>query len=480
MIPSGPSDNSVSAGNPRPWGRDYAAPPELLPVYEAARFALTQIDSVTTPLVILDRDALRAQAALWQQYLPHVTPHFAVKSNDFVAILETFRDLGMSFDAATGGEIDRLRDLKIDPKKIVCTHPIRDSRDIEAINISKPRALVVQDVAELKKLQAAGIPRAEYSPEIYVRIALPFSNLNKFGVVASRPIERDGKMTRTFDYRPIYEIFKAAHSIEAEQGVRFGGFGFAGHVGTNTTDISPYKMMIAEFLLFRRELAVRHNIQISTFDIGGGYCDPEVAEKKGTSQAELLRSLGDYTRGVLDRNPGLTLIAEPGRFMVSNAAAVVSAVKLVSDQKTKSEKDGTERLMMHKWVYFDDGLYAHLLGQAHDDKQWQFYPLRLNAGPALTAKTAPALLWGSTCDSYDKIDGLRAIPENITTGDYLIIPHAGAYTMATSTSFNRVAPPKIVAYDRALDGSFRWTLYDHVGQELSRSTDLGQATLPKV
>ena len=196
------------------------------------------------------------------------------------------------------------------------THPIRNQSDLTAIKKYQPKAIVVQKSDEVKKLAEFGIPNANYSPLLLVRVALPYSNLNKFGVQCIVPVEKkDGSGTTTaFDYRPLKMIYSAANQVEKELGVRFGGFGFAGHVGTNTTRPSHYQHLFGTFRILGRELRERAGIRVNYFDIGGGYCDSLFASSDGTTQRNLLRSIHVASEKFRDEyGDEATIIAEPGR-----------------------------------------------------------------------------------------------------------------------------------------------------------------------
>lgn len=448
-------------------------PPELAAV---AGFALA-CHAARTPLLLLDRQAISGQVDLWRRCLPSVVPHYAVKVNDFPPILEQLHAEGVWFDAATAGEIELLAALGVPPAHVIVTHPIRDARDLDAVRRYQPRALIVQDADELQKLRGAGIPSRSYAPEILVRIKLEFSNLNKFGVegVFEPRQKPDGTWTWSIDARPLREVFATAQAIERETGCSFAGFGFAGHVGTNTVTPEPYRMMLAGFRYLQDKLG-NDGIAITCFDLGGGYCDPEAAAQHGTTQAELLQGIAAVVAETAAACPGVRLLAEPGRFMVSHAATLVTAVKSVRKKDWRimpmataaGERVAAVQSMQHLVVHMDDSIYGTLLGQVHDDKQWQFVAVRLQGEPH-AGPLVPALIWGATCDSWDRVHGDRDLPADLRAGDHLLVPHVGAYAMATRTDFNRMAPQLVFAFDREPAPCGNWILFDHAGTVLERA-----------
>lgn len=439
---------------------------------EAAKSLLSQSTAIKTPCVLFDRAILDRQIDQWFAEMPDIKPHFAVKACDATGVLLHLRDRGVAFDAATGGELERLHHLGVPGSDIVMTHPIRDHSDLAAIKKYQPNAVVVQKSDEVRKLAESGIPNAGYSPLLLVRIALPYSNLNKFGVQCIVPVEKkDGSGTTTaFDYRPLKSIYSTAMKVEQELSVKYGGFGFAGHVGTNTTHPSHYQHLFGTFRVLGRELRERAGIRITHFDIGGGYCDSLHAESDGTSQRDLLRSIYQVSSKFrAEYGDDINIIAEPGRYMVADSAAVITRAKIVSDAFFRAV-DGVEVFEKHKVIHLDDGVYGNLMGQLHDGRRYSPISFRVDEdNRPVGGKGVPCIMWGPTCDSFDRIlppDDYR-VPDELQTGDLFAIDCMGAYTTVTATEFNKTQPSTIVLFRRAEDGSYGHTAYNTKGDVLN-------------
>lgn len=438
-------------------------PAELQRLSDAAQFALASVPGARTPLLIVDRAALQQQVARWRRHLPQVTPFYAVKANSCRPVLETLRDTGIGFDAATGGELTLLRELAVDATQVIATHPIRDGTDLAETRTFRPLALVVQDARELDKLAAAGIPGPEYAPFLLVRVALPFSNLNKFGVRALQPELRGSRPTWRIDVNAVAEVLEHARMLGGRLGAHFRGFGLAGHVGTNNTDVGHWRVMLALFRLLHEQLADR-GLAITMVDLGGGYCDQAAAAATGTTQDRVLAELGGAVGEFADHCPDVRLVAEPGRFLVADAAALVTTVKSVQRLGWRTAPDGSHVECDHLEVHIDDGIYGCLMGQEHDDKVWQFHRLP-QSGNAGGGPRLPAHIWGATCDSYDRLEGWRALPLDLAVGDRLLVPGAGAYSLATRTRFNAAAAPWTWCFDSGASSPFSGVLLDDRGIE---------------
>lgn len=395
-----------------------------------------------TPLLLLDLDRVTLQVDLWRQYLPQVAPFYAIKANSAPQLLDHLAALGVDFDAATGGELDIVAAHALRPRRVVCTHPVRDEVDLQAIVRHRPSYVVVHQQTDLEHLIAAGVPGPDYAPTLLVRIALPFSNLDKFGLRVLSPSADGEAATWQIDADAVVELCAKADSLAARHGRRFAGFGLAGHVGTNCAIVDHYRMLVALFRLLR-EYAQGHGIALDTFDIGGGYCDDEAATTAGTTTAALLREIGGVVADAAAACPSVQWIAEPGRFLVADAAVLLTTVKSVQQPAWRFQVDAGWIAEPHLEVHIDDGIYGNLMGQEHDAKRWR-WSLR-DARPA-AATLLPTRIWGATCDTYDCIADLPMLPADLRRGDVLMVPGAGAYTLATNTRFNRTSPTHVFGY----------------------------------
>ncbi len=443
-------------------------PDDIASRVDVARHVLSRVPGARSPIVLFDRDALTRQVESWRAHLGAVDPHFAVKSCNASAVLRHFHALGLSFDAATAGEIRLLEDLGVPPERVICTHPIRDDEDLRAIARYRPRALVVENAAELRKLARAGIPDAGYAPELFVRVELPFGGLSgKFGVeVAVLDAGDGGEAGWHVTSAPVRRILRAAKAIEEKTGARFGGFGLSSHVGTNTTSADKYDVMLRVFGHLADRLA-EHGFEVSVFNLGGGYCDPEKPREDGTTQERFLAELGAVVRAHAERRPGVRFIAEPGRFMVSDAGTVVIGVMHVEERRLLLQPDGALQEVPHLKVQMNDGLYGNLLGERHDEKSWRLVPFRgAGAAQPLSEELLPAVLNGKTCDSWDRLARMRPLPRDLAAGDHLLVPNAGAYTLVTATDFNSAPRSQVCLHWREPDGAIGTRLHDARGGDV--------------
>jgi ornithine decarboxylase len=120
----------------------------------------------------------------------------------------------------------------------------------------------------------------------------------------------------------------------------------------------------------------------------------------------------------------MEILAEPGRFMVANAATLVARVV------GKAVRDGKP------CFYIDDGVYHTFSGVIFDHC---IYPIKAFK----EGQTRISAVFGPTCDALDTISMAEELPD-LEIGDLVYAENIGAYSHASSTYFNGFPPAKVV------------------------------------
>ncbi|GGG12632.1 hypothetical protein GCM10011344_11690 [Dokdonia pacifica] len=82
------------------------------------------------PAFVFDLERIRSNYKIIQQAFEGCNVHYALKANSEVRILKTLKDNGASFETASIGEVKRLLELKVSPKKIIFSNPCKSKEDI--------------------------------------------------------------------------------------------------------------------------------------------------------------------------------------------------------------------------------------------------------------------------------------------------------------------------------------------------------------
>jgi len=110
------------------------------------------------------------------------------------------------------------------------------------------------------------------------------------------------------------------------------------------------------------------------------------------------------------------VMAEPGRFLVSDAGYFVCRVV------------GTATRAGKRWVYLDAGMFGGII-ETTEGLPYEVVTER-------AGKLIPWTVAGPTCDSVDIIMRDQLLPEDLQADDFVYVPNAGAYTTAYASTFN--------------------------------------------
>jgi ornithine decarboxylase len=359
-----------------------------------------------TPLVIVDHKALRENYGQFRKYLPRVQVYYAVKANSAPEIVRTFYEAGGSFDVASLAEFltvhENVKDLPEEQRqafiwdRIIYANPIKATETLEQLDAYKP--LVTYDNYEEVLKIAKHAPRAG----LVLRLRVPNTGSmvelsSKFGALPGEAVD--------------LIAFARNNKLEVE--------GLSFHVGSQCTNVQNYIQALHLSAEVFAEAKSR-GFELKLLDIGGGF----PAHYDDTIPA--FKTLAKAINPELDRlfPPPIEILAEPGRFLVASAATAVSQIigKAVREGKL--------------CYYVNDGVYHTFSGVIFDHCQ---YPLKsFKKGPAQICS-----VFGPTCDALDTISLAEHLPD-LGLGDLLYAPNIGAYSAASSTSFNGFPPARVV------------------------------------
>jgi len=350
----------------------------------------------STPLLVVSQEKLRQNVADLQAALPKVRLYYAIKANPEPDVLRILANEGVSFDVSSPGEIERVARLGVPSDAMLYTKPINKESELTFAQQAGIRWFVIDNVEEIGKL-------ARCAPGANVLARVKTSN---------RDVVVD--LSYKFGARPAEAVPLVEQAHRA--GLRPRGLSF--HVGSQCTNPYAYvETIVTCRTVFNHAAALA--IDMDTLDIGGGfpvsYLEPVMPVEQFCEPIvqALERYFGRYR-----------IVAEPGRFIVGDAATLVTQVigKSVRDQIS--------------WYYIDDGLYGSFSGKLYDHCD---YPLTTER----EGKKELCVIAGPTCDSFDVVYQNRALPP-LEIGDLLLVDGMGAYTNASATPFNGLPPTKVL------------------------------------
>ncbi|XP_057654812.1 ornithine decarboxylase 1-like [Diorhabda carinulata] len=344
----------------------------------------------------------------WCENLPRVTPHYAVKCNDSLAVLETLNSLGVNFDCASKGEINKVLNLNVDPERIIFANPAKPASHIRHAAATGVSTMTFDNETELYKIKNL-YPDAK----LVIRIRCDATDVqcqlgNKFGcdVVTEAP-----------------ELLRIAKSLNLNVvGVSF-------HVGSGCREPPVFRRAIsAAREIFDYAETLGYNFYL--LDIGGGY-----PGGRGTS-IDKIAEIINLALDDLFPDPSIHVIAEPGRFYVSSAYTLVCNVHSIRNVSNTDPETGNN--VMHRMYYINDGVYGSFNCILYDHQVVVPRPLEERLG----ARYYDSSVWGPTCDGLDQVTEHVMLPE-MKVGDWLVFEDMGAYTLPVASPFNGFPIPKV-------------------------------------
>ncbi|XP_055377903.1 ornithine decarboxylase 1-like [Condylostylus longicornis] len=258
-------------------------------------------------LMICDLTELLKKYDQWIQYMPRVTPFYAVKCNDNIMVLKFLSSLGVSFDCASKAEIEKILSIDVEPERIIYAHPTKLIGHLEYAKANNVKMMTFDTDLELFKIKE-NYPDAELVLRICCEAKLALSPLGgKFGC---EPITVAPKL------------------LELAKKLNLNIVGISFHVGSNCLDHDAYDEAISkarDVFNIGKELGFKN---LNLLDIGGGF--------PGSDDSAFQKMCGIINKSLDEYFPGddVRFIAEPGRYFVT------SAFKLIC--KIHSKLDSTE------------------------------------------------------------------------------------------------------------------------------------------
>lgn len=320
---------------------------------------------------------------------------FAVKTNPVESIITAVSKGGITaFDVASIEEIRLVRSLA--PKaELYYMHPVKSPESIrEAYYRFGVRHFVLDCEEELYKIiRETGLAT---DLKLHVRLALPKNDgasidfSSKFGAM---PMEAAA-------------LLKKCRTVSESLGLCF-------HVGTQISEANVF----AQAIRLVRNVIDESGVRVESLDVGGGFPVPYTGEENVPTIAACIDVIrqGVHEAGLSH----LDLLAEPGRVLVAEGAALAARVELRKDDL----------------LYLNDGTYGGLFDAG--PLLGTRYPVRaVRADGSFQGDIKDFRLAGPTCDSLDMMEGPFSLPADIRTGDWIVFENTGAYSQSMRTDFN--------------------------------------------
>ncbi|WP_095185193.1 diaminopimelate decarboxylase [Pseudomonas sp. Irchel 3H9] len=353
-----------------------------------------------TPTYVYSRAHIEAQYRSFTDALDGV-PHlvcYAVKANSNLGVLNVLARMGAGFDIVSRGELERVLAAGGQADKIVFSGVGKSREDMRRALEIGVHCFNIESTDELERLQVVAAEMGVRAP-ISLRVnpdvdagTHPYISTglkeNKFGIAIA-------------DAEDVY--------IRAAQLPNLEVLGVDCHIGSQLTTLPPFLDALDRLLALIDRLG-ECGIYLHHIDLGGG-----VGVRYRDEEPPLI---ADYIQAVRERIEGrdLTLMFEPGRYIVANAGVLLTQVEYLKHTE-------------HKDFAIVDAAMNDLIRPA-------LYQAWMNV-TAVTPRDSEARAYdivGPICETGDFLAKDRQLA--LEEGDLLAVHSAGAYGFVMSSNYN--------------------------------------------
>ncbi|MDA7798859.1 diaminopimelate decarboxylase [Flavobacteriaceae bacterium] len=337
----------------------------------------------------------------------HIQLNYAVKALSNINILRYFNTLGAGLDTVSIQEVDLGIAAGVDPQKIIYTPNGVSLEEIE--NVAKKGVQI--NIDNLSILELFG----QKHPEIPVCI-----RINPHVMAGGNSKISVGHIDSKFGI----SVHQVPHIKRVVKNTRMHINGIHMHTGSDILDIDTF--LRATEILFD---VAKQFTSINFIDFGSGFKVPYKEGDISTDIEQLGVQLSDrFNSFCKDFGKEVTLMFEPGKFLVSEAGYFLAKVNVVK-QTTSTVFAGIDSGFNHliRPMMYDS--YHHITNISNPTGRDRYYSVV-----------------GYICET-DTFGSNRRISE-ISEGDILCFQNAGAYCFSMASNYNsRYRPAEVMIYE---------------------------------
>jgi diaminopimelate decarboxylase len=326
--------------------------------------------------------------------------HYTLKANSNAGLLRLLRNLGAGVDVVSGGELFRALRLGFSGDDIVFGGVGKTEKELREAVKAGVKLVNAESEAEVRALdRIAGEEGATARVGLRVNPEVTVDSSHRY----IKTGERGAKFGIPFD-----EVLDVARVAASLPNVALHGLDM--HIGSQLFRIDPYVDGVERLTGLLDAIRGEGIDTLRYLDIGGGL---------GVSYSdEVSPDLGRFAQALVKRvvPTGLTLLMEPGRFIVGNAGVLLTRVLY---RKHSGGRD---------FLITDAGM-TELIRPSHYDAYHRIESVRPN-GQSMTADVV-----GPICESGDFL-ALGREMDDAAAGDLLAVHDVGAYGYVMASNYN--------------------------------------------
>ena len=259
------------------------------------------IEKLKTPFFLFDLDIIRNNYHRIKSELDTENIFFAVKCNSLPMVLQTLHNSGCGFEVNNIAELNKVLSTGVSTEKIINSSPITSALDVSKMHAAGVRHYVFDSIDQIENLK-----HNAPSSNVYLRISTPNEGS---GFELSHRLGRTSNDAGTL-------IEKAREAGLTPAGLIF-------HVGSQCSNPDNWKAALRECgKLFRQYPSLK------VINLGGGF--PVNYTYDVPNLKEISECINNSIEEYFEQRP--IIFAEPGRYLVGDAAITCSSVLQVENK----------------------------------------------------------------------------------------------------------------------------------------------------
>ena len=375
-------------------------------------------DKYGTPLYLYDQNAIEDKISAYldnfKSDLFETQVLYASKAFSCKAMIKLAKDMGMSLDVVSGGELYVAQQVGFDMNKVYFHGNNKSKSEIEFALSLDIGTIVVDNYQELLLIDKIAKQLGK-KVKVLFRLNIGVDAHTHKYISTSLFESKFGMMPDSQEFANCIAYFNNDTNVIFD--------GIHCHIGSQVFEINAYKLAIDKMVAILKQWN-----KPLTLNIGGGFGVRYTDEDKPIDTAELCKMLVDYVTESLDKNKVeiKKLCIEPGRSIVGEAGSTIYTIGFTKQIPTKG-------------FYFVDGGMT-------DNIRPALYQAKYDCdvvGKQNEPKTNKVTIAGKCCESGDLIIEDVMLPD-AQTGDRIVVYTTGAYGYSMSSNYNKATTPAVV------------------------------------
>ncbi len=384
---------------------------------------------------------------------------YAAKAMSTLGVLRAVRDGGCDLEVNSGGELWKALKAGFRGDQLNFNGLSKEVWEIELAIENGVYAIQVDSLYELSLIEETAM-RLGRKANVSLRLVPEIESNTHSGL-------QTALLTSKFGMMPD-EAFGAFAKYKDSAHLELRGIHL--HVGSQNPTESVYTQAFTEMFAALLRIYRETGLQLQHINLGGGFpvnylrdrsqasefpaeqremfaANFEPAEAMKTAWAEVRKRA--EAENAVDLLEGITLLLEPGRSIIADAAVCLTTVRNKKERPLYGSEIANRKSKIENWILTDAGFNILLSMETY---KWYYH--LISAERAGEPHETPYKVAGPLCDGGDvyfdiegegRLPDHRLLPENVEPGEVLALLNCGAYSLAQASQYNaRFLPPVVL------------------------------------